>query len=192
MAIQNASLEEHKLRDLNDLINKLLREKGHWERRIRELGGPDHSGVPPLAEDEEDEEGAIRAPGGYYYFGAAKNLPGVKELLKPKKRDGTKRTRHEIYQRIDADYYGYRDDEDGLLEKLEAEAEEKARAKAIEEWNANAISKFGALELATNLPKKNNGLNQDLKVYVALPTQEEIDQEILKRRKEEVLKKYRS
>lgn len=28
-----------------------------------------------------------------------------------------------MYQRIDADYYGYRDDDDGLLEKLEAEAE---------------------------------------------------------------------
>jgi hypothetical protein len=36
-----------------------------------------------VAEDENDE-GAIRAPGGYYYFGAAKNLPGVRELLKPK------------------------------------------------------------------------------------------------------------
>lgn len=40
-------------------------------------------GGPPVAEDENDE-GAIRAPGGYYYFGAAKNLPGVRELLKPK------------------------------------------------------------------------------------------------------------
>lgn len=36
-----ASLEEHKIRDLNDLINKLLREKKHWERRINELGGSD-------------------------------------------------------------------------------------------------------------------------------------------------------
>ena len=42
MEIQNAALGEHKLRDLNDEINKLLREKGHWERRIVELGGPDY------------------------------------------------------------------------------------------------------------------------------------------------------
>jgi hypothetical protein len=27
---------------LNDQINKLLREKYHWEKRIKELGGPDH------------------------------------------------------------------------------------------------------------------------------------------------------
>ena len=40
-AIQNAGLGEHKIRDLNDNINKLLREKGHWQRRIRDLGGPD-------------------------------------------------------------------------------------------------------------------------------------------------------
>lgn len=36
------SLEEHKIRDLNDKINKLFREKWHWNRRVRELGGPDY------------------------------------------------------------------------------------------------------------------------------------------------------
>lgn len=35
------------------------------------------------------------------------------------------RTRHEIYKGIDSDYYGFRDDEDGLLEKLESEVESK-------------------------------------------------------------------
>ena len=37
--IQNAGLGEHRIRDLNDQINKLLREKKHWEFRIKELGG---------------------------------------------------------------------------------------------------------------------------------------------------------
>lgn len=37
--IQNAGLGEHRIRDLNDQINKLLREKKHWESRIKELGG---------------------------------------------------------------------------------------------------------------------------------------------------------
>lgn len=36
-------LAEHKIRDLNDQINKLLREKHHWEKRIKELGGPDYA-----------------------------------------------------------------------------------------------------------------------------------------------------
>jgi len=38
-----AGLGEFRIRDLNDEINKLLREKGHWEVRIRELGGPDYA-----------------------------------------------------------------------------------------------------------------------------------------------------
>ena len=37
-----AGLGEFKLRDLNDEINKLLREKGHWEDQILVLGGPDY------------------------------------------------------------------------------------------------------------------------------------------------------
>lgn len=35
--IQNAGLGEFRIRDLNDEINKLLREKRHWEARIIEL-----------------------------------------------------------------------------------------------------------------------------------------------------------
>lgn len=34
---------EFRIRDLNDEINKLLREKRHWEERIIELGGPDYN-----------------------------------------------------------------------------------------------------------------------------------------------------
>lgn len=37
-----AGLGEFRIRDLNDEINKLLREKGHWEFRINELGGPNY------------------------------------------------------------------------------------------------------------------------------------------------------
>ncbi|KAI3505542.1 hypothetical protein L1887_27674 [Cichorium endivia] len=36
--IQNDGLGEHRLRNLNDEINKLIREKGYWEWRIVELG----------------------------------------------------------------------------------------------------------------------------------------------------------
>jgi pre-mRNA-splicing factor ISY1 len=32
-----------------------------------------------------------------------------------------------MYRHIDADYYGFRDDEDGILGKLEAQAEKKMR-----------------------------------------------------------------
>lgn len=72
-----------RIRDLNDEINKLMREKVHWERRIVELGGPDYSKTGPRV---TDSEGRVMAEtsgrgAGYRYFGAAKNLPGVKELF---------------------------------------------------------------------------------------------------------------
>lgn len=41
--LSTESLDEFRVRDLNDEINRLLREKTHWERRIRELGGPDYA-----------------------------------------------------------------------------------------------------------------------------------------------------
>lgn len=35
-------LTDAQMRDLNDLINKLLAEKAKWEYRVIELGGPDY------------------------------------------------------------------------------------------------------------------------------------------------------
>lgn len=74
-----AGLGEFRIRDLNDEINKLLREKGHWETQIRELGGPDYAKVGPRMLDHEGKE----VPGnrGYKYFGAAKDLPGKLNIL---------------------------------------------------------------------------------------------------------------
>ena len=38
-----AGLGEFRIRDLNDHINKLLREKQHWQERIVELGGTNYN-----------------------------------------------------------------------------------------------------------------------------------------------------
>ena len=32
-------LDEFQIRDLNDQINKMIKEKDTWEQRIRDLGG---------------------------------------------------------------------------------------------------------------------------------------------------------
>eukprot|EP01126_Amoeba_proteus_P032122 TRINITY_DN313_c0_g1_i1.p1 TRINITY_DN313_c0_g1~~TRINITY_DN313_c0_g1_i1.p1 ORF type:complete len:100 (-),score=34.55 TRINITY_DN313_c0_g1_i1:50-349(-) len=97
-----------------------------------------------------------------------------------------------MYQRIDVDYYGYRDDEDGLLEKLEEEAEKKARIEAIEDWNRIQTQKWGDLDLCPFLPPKITEKANEYKVHIGLPTQEEIEQELLKKRKEEMLRRYLS
>ena len=103
--IQNEGLDEHKVRDLNDAINKLMREKGHWERQIKSLGGPDYFRTAPTMLNDADSEEVV--PGkGYRYYGAAKKLPGVKELFSKKAPERQKRTRFEMMKGIDADYYG--------------------------------------------------------------------------------------
>merc|ERR1711862_510160 len=71
---------------------------------------------------------------GYRYFGAARDLPGVRELFEQAVPDKARVTRGQLAKKIDADYYGYRDDEEGELGPLEAEAEVKARKDAESEW----------------------------------------------------------
>ena len=56
-----------------------------------------------------------------------------------------RRTRHQLLQLIDADYYGFRDEEDGILVQVEAEAEAKLRAEVhLSCLHANAAN--GAIE----------------------------------------------
>lgn len=93
-----------------------------------------------------DKEGR-EAPGsrGYKYFGAAKDLPGVKELFEQEGKlywffkyflnmnineclyynevAPTRKNRAELMREIDADYYGYLDDEDYLLIRQEERCE---------------------------------------------------------------------
>ena len=115
--IQNPGLGEFRIRDLNDEINKLLRVKWYWEQRIIELGGPNyHRSGPKMINTE-----GITVPGGdgYKYFGAAKDLPGVRELFESEAPLPPRRTRGQLMKYVDADYYGYRDDDDGVLIPLE-------------------------------------------------------------------------
>ncbi|NXH07219.1 ISY1 factor, partial [Loxia leucoptera] len=130
--IQNAGLGEFRIRDLNDEINKLLREKGHWEYRIKELGGPDYARIDPKLLDREGKE----VPGnrGYKYLGATKDLPGVRELFEKEPLPPPWKTWAELMKDIYAEYYGYRDEDDGILEPLGQEHEKKVIAEAVEKW----------------------------------------------------------
>merc|ERR1740138_1910941 len=126
--IQNRGLSESSICDLNDEINKLIREKGHWERRVMELGGPNYRLLAKSTDTHENRVGdsaSIRS--GYRYFGAARSLPGVKELFDKETPCLVKKTRFQMYQNINADYYGLRDEDDGIIVKKEKEAELKLR-----------------------------------------------------------------
>ncbi|PSS26670.1 Pre-mRNA-splicing factor like [Actinidia chinensis var. chinensis] len=216
--IQNEGLGEHRLRDLNDEINKLIREKSHWERRIIELGGPNYTKSSAKMTDLEGNIVDVPNPSGrgpgYRYFGAAKKLPGVRELFEKPPELRKRRTRYDIYKRIDASYYGYRDDEDGVLERLEAVAEERMRAEAVEEWEtmeeikreARRAVKSGEVATAAKIlfeeeedvveeerkAEREKGKEKEFVVHVPLPDEKEIERMVVEKKKMELLSKYTS
>jgi pre-mRNA-splicing factor ISY1 len=119
--IQNASLGEFKIREMNDDINKLFKEKSDWEDKIKYLGGPDYKKLAPKNFDSEGYE--VPNSGGYKYWGAAKNLPGVRELFIKKPPNAPRRNIFELYKNIDLDYYGDINDDDDDILKEESEKE---------------------------------------------------------------------
>ncbi|KAH1009266.1 hypothetical protein HUJ04_001645 [Dendroctonus ponderosae] len=205
--IQNAGLGEFRIRDLNDEINKLLREKRHWEDQIKELGGPDYQKVGPRMLDHEGKE----VPGnrGYKYFGAAKELPGVRELFEQEPPPPPRKTRAELMKDIDADYYGYMDDDDGILVPLELQAEKKAIKKAVAQWKTkkearmetdasseeeeeevNIYASKETDETPQTMSQLVDGSQQRFVAHVPVPSQQDIEQALLRRRKQELLNKY--
>ncbi|WMV31031.1 hypothetical protein MTR67_024416 [Solanum verrucosum] len=221
--IQNEGLGEHRLRDLNDEINKLIREKVHWERRIIELGGPNYTKYSAKMTDLDGNIVDVPNPGGrgpgYRYFGAAKKLPGVRELFEKPPELRKRRTRYDIYKRIDASYYGYRDEEDGILVKLEGPAEKKMRAAAVKEWmemeeikrEAKKSVKSGEVvemglgskilfeeeedvieEERMEREREEKDREKEYVVHVPLPDEKEIERMVVEHKKMELLSKYAS
>lgn len=153
-----------------------------------------------------DKEGK-EVPGvfGYKYFGAARDLPGVRELFETDTPDVPKKTRAELMKDIDAAYYGFRDDDDGLLVPLEIDAEKKAIDKAVQEWKEKKeagseegledepdiyavppdMSDADRLEEAMKEGKESRHF-----AHMAIPTQKDIEQALLERKKRELLNMY--
>ncbi|EHH21033.1 hypothetical protein EGK_04009, partial [Macaca mulatta] len=210
--IQNAGLGEFRIRDLNDEINKLLREKGHWEVRIKELGGPDYGKVGPKMLDHEGKE----VPGnrGYKYFGAAKDLPGVRELFEKEPLPPPRKTRAELMKAIDFEYYGYLDEDDGVIVPLEQEYEKKLRAELVEKWKAEREARLARGEKEEeeeeeeeiniyavteeesdeegSQEKGGDDGQQKFIAHVPVPSQQEIEEALVRRKKMELLQKYAS
>ncbi|EMD36942.1 hypothetical protein CERSUDRAFT_51589 [Gelatoporia subvermispora B] len=126
--IQDSGLTDYEVRDLNDEINKLLREKRHWENQIVALGGANYRRNVAMVDDDGKE---VPGTKGYKYFGRAKELPGVKELFQSKKKDEDEENQAANYYKKFTNqgptYFGDLDEADGMLLAYEARAEE-------EEW----------------------------------------------------------
>ncbi|XXQ38439.1 Pre-mRNA-splicing factor ISY1 [Plasmodiophora brassicae] len=137
--VQNGSIGEHRIRDMNDQINRLLEEKRQWEVRCKQLGGPDYARGPAVT----DVDGkVVRGHGGYMYFGAARNLPGVRELLEKQASLHEQETRRDIHLmnlKCTPEYLGMYED---LTARLEAQAEREAwpaDCPTIDEALANVV-----------------------------------------------------
>ncbi|KAF9287882.1 NineTeen Complex (NTC) component [Mortierella alpina] len=177
--IQDVGLSDFQIRDLNDEINKLMREKYRWEQQIKDLGGVDYRITGPKTMDAQGKE--VPGARGYKYFGRAKELPGVKELFQPPPVTLKEKTRAELLRNVDADYYGYRDEEDGTLLEFEEEQEEIAMQKALED--AQDGEEYGMQVDGESERTQSLGT-----LYV--PSQKEVEEYLVKRRKQAILDRF--
>jgi pre-mRNA-splicing factor ISY1 len=138
-------------------------------------------------------------------------LPGVRELFEQAPPEVQRKKRGELFTNIDADYYGYRDEEDGILLPLEAEAEQYAIAEAMAEWQAKqegeVVEAFAdeddddlyAEAAAADAAEQNeqemeldDGDGEELAVHEEVPTQNDIAKLLLERKRELLLQQYAS
>ena len=193
--IQNPALPEHTIRELNDSINKLQREKFHYNKRIYQLGGLDYNMIEKKRQIEQlgnDDENGVTASSSYYkYYGVAKDLPGVKEHLAKEatmaRNKRMKRSdRNQNYKSITPDYYGFRDEDDGVLLELEEQATQQLKRH----YNiiTNVRSTTTASPAAASDP--NNLVGGSDSFLDGIQTQDEISNILLDIKKKALLKKY--
>ncbi|KAL2915032.1 NineTeen Complex (NTC) component [Polyrhizophydium stewartii] len=169
--INDASLTEFQVRDLNDEINKNMHEKRQWEYRVRELGGTDYfKRLGPL-----DVEGKpVPGTKGYKYYGRAKELPGVKELFQLAAVEEAQVKPEDMMYVVDTDYFGLRDEDDGALLEYERLQEQ--------EFRDAVVGRFGE-DGAENLAK-------DFVLPAQVPTQKEVEAWFVQRRQQELADRY--
>lgn len=133
-------MTDYEVRDLNDEINKLLREKRHWENQIVALGGANYRRNVAMLDDDGKE---VPGTKGYKYvlldyiplithivsryFGRAKDLPGVRELFQSRKKEEEEENQvfafYKKFLNQGPVYYGDLDDNDQNLLHYERQAE---------------------------------------------------------------------
>ncbi|XP_036177659.1 pre-mRNA-splicing factor ISY1 homolog isoform X5 [Myotis myotis] len=168
--------------------------------------------VGPKMLDHEGKE----VPGnrGYKYFGAAKDLPGVRELFEKEPLPPPRKTRAELMKAIDFEYYGYLDEDDGVIVPLEQEYEKKFRAQLVEKWKAEREARLARGEKEEeeeeeeeiniyavteeesdeegSQEKGGEDEQQKFIAHVPVPSQQEIEEALVRRKKMELLQKYAS
>lgn len=180
--IQDKELELAIVRTLNDEINESIEKIRVWDERIRELGGLSKRSQRRIEEFEasavgSDEQTELLQFEGKYYFGRARELPEVQDFLKHRQEidkeslelTKMRKQRSEMYAKVDHIYYGLLNEEQER--HIKAEEDEIFAEPAIE----SDLNEADLLALK-------EGLN--------IPTQEQVQEYLVERRKAELLKKY--
>eukprot|EP00731_Ephydatia_muelleri_P000212 Em0001g212a len=121
----------------------------------------------------------------------------------------TDKTRGELSRNVDADYYGYRDEDDGVIVPLEQEVEKKAIAAAVKHWEelhaqGKAVSvredediytSAKGLDMGSGSETEEEGDGEEEKAesltnHLEVPSQKEIEEMLVRRKKMELLEKY--
>uniref|UniRef100_A0A096MGW3 ISY1 splicing factor homolog n=1 Tax=Poecilia formosa TaxID=48698 RepID=A0A096MGW3_POEFO len=153
--------------------------------------------IGPRMLDHEGKE----VPGnrGYKYFGAARDLPGVRELFETDPTPAQRKTRGELMKDVDAEYYGYRDEDDGVLLPLEAEYERKAVSEAVQKWRTEKESRVHIytvhneeVEDEENREETEGEEGVGFIAHVPVPSQKEVEEALVRRKKMELLQRYAS
>ena len=119
------------------------------------------------------------------YFGRARELPGVKEMfeVKPKQSDDKPlETRADLRRQVDASYYGYNlDEEDGTLLAYEAKKEKEALENLLAKKEREEEEDEEGWEPLPGDAGDGVGWR--------LPTSEEVQEELVDRRRRRLLDK---
>ena len=127
------------------------------------LGGVDYKKIAPKNYDIDGYE--IPNNEGYKYWGAAKDLPGVRELLIKKVPNLPNKNIMDVYKKININYYGNNEDEE--LEKQEKLEEEMLYLDYLDKNEEEGAVKIRKLENKNLRERKKQSKkeNEELKQF---------------------------
>lgn len=135
-------------------------------------------------------------------------MPGVRELFEEHEAEAARRSRRELFQAITPDYYGFRDEEDGILVAAETVVEKELRKQLEREWYeahpaaaAQTPSTTAATETAEADARAKRfaamlagtaAADASVRSHVEVPDEKAIAELIVRKKKELLLRKYAS